>query len=209
MQFDLFEGTINQIMEARTYEKFKKYLSESNCDRCALSHGRTNIVVDRGNSESKVVFIGEAPGENEDKQGRAFVGRAGKLLDEFLLEIGINSDRDVLIINVVKCRPPKNRAPLADEVKACSPYLARQLALVKPKVIVLLGATALKYLAKDKKEFEMNKEVGKFFTLPEYPSIQFFVIYHPAYLLYDPRKKDIFRSHLASFKKYLTDQRIL
>ncbi|MBI4971425.1 MAG: uracil-DNA glycosylase [Candidatus Omnitrophica bacterium] len=209
VQFDLFEGSVNQILTASTYLKFKKLLSGSDCERCTLSHARTNIVVDRGNSKSEIIFIGEAPGEKEDKQGKAFVGRAGKLLDEFLLEIGIQSDRDILILNVVKCRPPENRAPLAEEASACSPFLARQLVLVQPKVIVLLGATALKYLAKDKKEFEMHKEVGKFFMLPEYPGIQFFVIYHPAYLLYDPRKKEVFRNHLARFKQYLTDRRLL
>lgn len=197
------------IASITNYAEFKQQLDESNCGWCELSHGRTNIVVDRGNPESKIVFIGEAPGKNEDEQGRAFVGRAGKLLDDFLLEIGIQSDKEILIINVVKCRPPENRKPNKDEAKACSPYLARQLALVQPKVIVLLGATALKYLAKDKKEFEMHKEVGKFFTLPEYSGIQFFVIYHPAYLLYDPRKRDIFRGHMAELKKYLTEQRLV
>lgn len=198
----------DQILAVPDYATFKKQLAESGCDRCGLSRDRTNIVVDRGNPKSKIVFIGEAPGKNEDEQGKAFVGRAGKLLDEFLLEIGIQSDKDILIINIAKCRPPENRKPLKEEVVACSPYLAKQLQLVQPKVIVLLGATALKYLARDKKEFEMHKEVGKFFNLPEYPGIRFFVIYHPAYLLYDPRKRDIFRGHMAELKKYLTDQRL-
>ena len=200
---------LEQILSSPDYASFKKRLSESSCDQCELSSGRTNIVVDRGNAESKIVFIGEAPGKNEDEQGRAFVGRAGKLLDEFLLEIDIQSDRDVLIINVVKCRPPENRKPSKCEAEACSPYLTRQLELVRPRVIILLGATALKYLAKDKKEFEMHKEVGKFFELPEHPGVQFFVIYHPAYLLYDPRKRDVFRGHMAELKRYLTDQRLI
>ena len=208
MQFDLFNDTLNKILAATSYQKFKQLLEESNCERCKLSQSRTRIVVDRGNPTSKIVFIGEAPGENEDKQGKAFVGRAGKLLDQFLLEIGIHSDEDILIINVVKCRPPENRAPLAEETRACSPFLARQLALVQPKIIVLLGATALKYLAKDKKEFEMNKEVGKFFTLPEYPNIQFFVIFHPAYLLYDPRKKEVFRDHLKELRKFIEENKL-
>lgn len=208
MQFELFNDILNRILSAPDYEKFKKLLEESNCDRCSLAQSRTRIVVDRGNPKAKIVFIGEAPGENEDKQGKAFVGRAGKLLDEFLLEIGINSNEDVLIINIVKCRPPENRAPQAEEAHACSPFLARQLALVQPKLIVLLGATALKYLAKDKKEFEMHKEVGNFFALPEYPGIQFFVIYHPAYLLYDPRKKDVFRTHLKALKKFVQENHL-
>lgn len=208
MQFDLFDDMLNRIITAPDYEKFKKLLEESNCDRCGLSQSRTRIVVDRGNPKARIVFIGEAPGENEDKQGKAFVGRAGKLLDEFLQEIGINSNEDALIINIVKCRPPGNRAPLAEEAHACSPFLARQLALVHPKLIVLLGATALKHLAKDKKEFEMHKEVGKFFNLPEYPGIQFFVIYHPAYLLYDPRKKEVFRSHLKDLGKFIQENQL-
>ena len=179
------------------YAEFKRQLEESNCDRCALAQSRIRIVVDRGNPEAKLVFIGEAPGANEDRQGKAFVGRAGKLLDEMLLEIGIDSNKDSLIINVVKCRPPDNRAPLKEEAKTCAPFLARQIELVKPELIVLLGATALKHLAREK------IEVGKFFSLPEYPGIRFFVIYHPAYLLYDPRKKDVFREHLRSLKGYL------
>lgn len=206
MQFDLFDDTLNNILTAPNYEKFKKLLEESNCDRCTLQHSRTRIVVDRGNPKAKIVFIGEAPGENEDREGKAFVGRAGKLLDEFLSEIGIKSNEDALIINIVKCRPPANRAPQSEEAKACSPFLTRQLALVQPKLIVLLGATALKYLAKDKSEFEMNKEAGKFFTLPEYPDVQFLVIFHPAYLLYDPRKKDVFRTHLKNLQTFLKDQ---
>ncbi len=203
MTVHLSEDTLKQILEADSYEEFKNLLKHSNCDRCELSGNRTHIVVDRGNAGAKIVFIGEAPGANEDQQGKAFIGRAGKILDQMLSEIGVNTDTDSLIINVVKCRPPRNRAPYSGEAEACSPFLKRQLELVSPKLIILLGASALKYMVQDKKEFEMHQEVGKFFNLPEYPGIDFFVIYHPAYLLYNPRKKDVFRSYLDVLKHHI------
>ncbi len=207
-QFELFDDTFDAILSEKSYDQFKKLLQNSNCRRCALSKSRTHIVVDRGNPSAKIVFIGEAPGENEDLQGKAFVGRAGKILDEMMKEIGLDTNHDALIINVVKCRPPENRAPLVEEAKACNPFLVRQLALVHPHIIILLGATALKYLAKDKKEFEMHREVGKFFSMPEFPDIDFFVVYHPAYLLYDPRKKDVFRAHLKELRQYLIEKKL-
>jgi len=98
------------------YADFKKALLDSNCTKCALSDSRTNIVVDRGNSSAKVLNIGEAPGQNEDLQGKAFVGRAGQLLDRLMKDVGFDTNQDSLIVNLVKCRPPKNRAPLPEEV---------------------------------------------------------------------------------------------
>src|SRR3989338_3284847 len=139
MKFDLFDDTQNQVLGAKDYTSFKKALLKSNCTRCPLSESRTHIVVDRGNPEAKVVMIGEAPGENEDLQGKAFVGRAGRLLDEMMKEIGFDTNQDSLIINVVKCRPPENRAPRSEEVSACNPFLQKQIELIKPKIILLLG----------------------------------------------------------------------
>jgi len=203
MQFDLFEQTQSRILDAEDYKTFKERLAASNCDRCELSRSRTHIVVDRGDHRSEIVFIGEAPGENEDREGRAFVGRAGKLLDELLLEIGIDTGRDVLIVNIVKCRPPENRAPRAEETAACMPYLKKQLALVKPKIMVLLGATAVKSLIYGKGSFSMEQEVGKIFQHPDFPDTDLMVLYHPAFLLYDPRKQQPMRRHLRALKEYL------
>lgn len=201
-QFDLFNTTANKILEAKTYRDFKEALIESNCTKCPLSEGRRHIVVDRGNPEAKVVMIGEAPGENEDLQGKAFVGRAGKLLDEITKCFGFDTNQDSLIINIVKCRPPENRQPKPEEASSCRPFLKRQIELVKPRLIVLLGATAIKHILPEKKEFSMEKEAGNFFDRPEYPGIKFVVFYHPAFILRDPRKKPAMIDHVKRFVEY-------
>ncbi len=204
MQFDLFDTTSNQILEAKTYADFKKLLQESNCTKCSLSQSRQHhIVVDRGNPEAKVLMIGEAPGENEDIQGKAFVGRAGQLMDQMMNEIGIDTNRDTLIANVVKCRPPENRAPKQEEVDQCIPFLRKQIAFIKPKIIVLLGATALKHLIPSKSSASMGDEVGKFFTHPDFPNVQIIILYHPAFILRDPRKKPVMAEHLKTLKNLM------
>ena len=206
MQFDLFDSTSNKILEAKSYADFKKALIDSHCTKCPLSENRRHIVVDRGNPEAKLLMIGEAPGENEDLQGKAFVGRAGQLLDQMMKEVGVDTNRDTLIANVVKCRPPENRAPKHEEVDQCMPFLKKQILLMRPEIIVLLGATALKHLIHDKGNFSMEKEAGKSFTHPDYPNIQLMVLYHPAYILRDPRKKPLMAEHLKQLK-HLLDQR--
>jgi len=202
MQFDLFDETKNKILSAKTYESFKEELIKSNCAKCELSKSRTHIVVDRGNPNAKVLIIGEAPGENEDLQGKAFVGRAGKLLDTMMKDAGFNTDEESLIINVVKCRPPENRAPTQKEAESCRPYLKKQIELVSPRVILLLGATALRHMILDKGEFAMAKEAGQFFTHADYPGVQLMVLYHPAFILRDPRKRPVMEEHLKRFKTY-------
>ena len=201
-QFDLFDSTQNKILAAGTYTQFKAELLASNCTKCALSGSRTQIVIDRGNPEAKVLFIGEAPGENEDRQGKAFVGRAGRLLDGMLKELGFDTDRDALIANVVKCRPPENRAPLPKEAETCLPFLKKQIELVRPRILVLLGATAIKYILPEKKDFTMAKEAGRFFESPSYPGVQLMVLYHPAFILRDPRKKPLMEEHLRKFRDF-------
>lgn len=188
-QFDLFDRTQNDLFAAPDYAGFKELLAASNCRKCALAGGRRTIVVDRGNPEARIMAIGEAPGETEDSTGRAFVGRAGKLLDEIMKAIRLDTERDMLIANIAKCKPPGNRAPLIEEVAACKPYLRRQIELVQPRIILLLGATALKYMIPGKVDFSMTEEAGTIFLSDEYPGISFMALYHPAYLLYDPRKK--------------------
>jgi len=204
-QFDLFDQNQNTIMGASTYPEFKTNLAKSNCAKCRLSEKRTNIVVDRGNPNTKILVVGEGPGENEDLQGKAFVGRAGQLLDEIMKSINLDTNKDMLIANVVKCRPPENRAPLKDEVDTCFPYLLKQIDLVKPKIILILGATALKHMIKEKKEFSMEEEAGKFFESPDYPGIKLMVLYHPAYLLYDPRKKKNMWEHVKLLQTKLRE----
>src|SRR5688572_19557391 len=199
MQFDLFDATATGVLSAGTYEEFKERLITSGCSKCPeLCAARHNIVVDRGNPKARIVAIGEAPGENEDLQGRAFVGRAGQLLDKIMASIGIDTNKDMLIINVVKCRPPDNRAPKPPEAQNCFPYLKWQLDFVKPRVVLLLGATAAKHLMPHQKDVGMKERVGQFFSIPEYPGVSFQLLYHPAYLLRDPSKKVDMWQHMKS-----------
>ena len=155
------------------------------CNGCALGATRNNIVFSDGNaSTARIVLIGEAPGETEDMTGRPFVGRAGQLLTEFLTEAGISRDRDVYIINTVKCRPPENRVPTDEEKSACRKFLDAQIDIIKPDAIVLCGATALKsFVTLDKKQ-TISKIRGQWMTVTvdgvEYKAI---TIFHPSYLL--------------------------
>jgi DNA polymerase len=203
----LFKETKSHILGAKTYPKFRKTLASSDCQSCPLSEKRHNIVVDRGNPDTDVLIIGEGPGENEDLQGQAFVGRAGKLLDSLLKDLGFDTNQDSLIANIVKCRPPGNRRPKQEEVDACFPYLRKQIALIRPKIILLLGATAFKHMIKGKSAFSMAREAGNFFEYPDFSDIKFMVLYHPAFILRDPRKKPVMVEHLKRFKGYWDKQR--
>ena len=209
LQFDLFNETQNDIFAAKDYHHFKDLVKRSNCSQCELHRGRRNIVIDRGNPSSKVIVIGEAPGENEDIMGSAFVGRAGKLLDNIMKSINLDTEKDVLIANIVKCKPPGNRAPVREEVNACLPYLHKQIDLVQPQVIVLLGAVALKHMIPEKGDFAMAEEAGTFFASNEYPGVHFMVLYHPAYLLYDPRKKKDMWEHVKHLETFLKETRLI
>jgi len=153
------------------------------CERCALCASRTNAVPGEGNPRAGLVFVGEGPGATEDATGRPFVGQAGKLLDDIIAAIGLRRE-DVYIANVVKCRPPQNRTPLPDETTACMPFLRRQLALLGPKVIVALGATAAAALLDTRKS--LGDLRGKVHT---YGGIPLVVTYHPAALLRNPNWK--------------------
>ena len=154
------------------------------CTRCKLhQQGRKQIVFGVGNPNAELMFVGEAPGADEDQQGEPFVGRAGQLLNNMIKAMGIAREQ-VYIANVVKCRPPSNRTPERDECDTCSPFLMRQIAVVKPKVIVALGAIAAKNLLAV--ESSLASLRGKWH---EYRGCKLAVTYHPAYLLRDPRQK--------------------
>ncbi|MEE3350000.1 MAG: uracil-DNA glycosylase [Candidatus Gastranaerophilaceae bacterium] len=156
-----------------------------NCMGCALGATRNNIVFSDGDAATaRIVLIGEAPGETEDETGRPFVGRAGQLLDEFLTEAGISRNRDLYIINTVKCRPPENRVPTDNEKAACRKFLEAQIDIIKPDAIILCGATALKsFVTLDKKQ-TISKIRGQWMTITvdgvEYKAM---TIFHPSYLL--------------------------
>ncbi len=154
-----------------------------NCTRCPLWEGRTKIVHSTGNRQADLMFVGEAPGADEDAQGEPFVGRSGQLLTKIIESIGMKRE-DVFIGNINRCRPPGNRAPTLAEAHTCRPFLTREIAVVKPKIIVVLGNTAMKNLL-DTKE-GITKLRGEF---QDYYGVKVMPTFHPAYLLRDPRKK--------------------
>ena len=164
----------------------------ADCRRCRLSQGRTQVVFGVGNPRARVVFVGEGPGADEDRQGEPFVGRAGQLLNAMLPSIGLQR-KDVYIANIVKCRPPGNRDPESDEAAACLPFLKRQIELIDPAVIVLLGRIAARYLLGTTAPISSYR--GRWMTWQGRAVLPTF---HPAYLLRSPAAK---RDAWADFKK--------
>ncbi|MFQ5590518.1 MAG: uracil-DNA glycosylase [Phycisphaerae bacterium] len=162
------------------------------CTKCSLCRTRTQTVFGQGDPSARVVFTGEAPGYEEDQQGLAFVGRAGQLLTRMISAMGLTRD-DVFICNVLKCRPPGNRDPSAEEILACSPYLREQLEIIRPEVLVALGSPAAKTLLRTSQS--IGKLRGRFheYYLSERPGDGPFIpvmpTYHPAYLLRNPAEK--------------------
>ncbi len=155
------------------------------CQRCKLAPQRTNLVFGVGNPLADLIFVGEAPGADEDAQGEPFVGKAGQLLTKMIEAMGYTR-QDVYICNVLKCRPPGNRNPEPDEVAACEPFLKRQLAAIRPRMIVALGKFAVQCLLRD--ESPISRLRGNFRT---YEGIPLMPTFHPAYLLRDPSKKKL------------------
>ena len=176
----LFESA--DRIEGDTLERIRTDIGP-NCTRCKLHKARTNIVFGVGNPKAQLVFVGEGPGRDEDEQGEPFVGRAGKLLTQMIEAMGLRR-QDVYICNVVKCRPPENRLPEKDEIATCSPYLLRQLDVIKPKVICCLGACAAQTLLNTNQGISRYR--GEFF---DYRGAKLIATYHPAYLLRNPNAK--------------------
>lgn len=157
----------------------------AHCTACGLHRGRTQTVFGIGNHAAQWMIVGEAPGAEEDRQGEPFVGRAGQLLNAMLLAIGLRRE-EVYIANVVKCRPPGNRDPAPEEAAACEPYLQRQIALIKPRVILVVGRIAAHNLLKT--DMALGALRSKRFSYAD-TGIPVVVTYHPAYLLRSPREK--------------------
>ena len=157
----------------------------SSCTRCNLHKTRNKTVFGDGKICSDIMIIGEAPGKDEDEQGKPFVGRAGKLLNSFLRSIKLNRN-SVFITNTIKCRPPDNRNPMNDEIRACSGFLEKQIDLIKPKVMVLLGKIAANSLLGEDKPMSDLRQKKFFINKSKIPII---VFYHPAYILRSPLKK--------------------
>ena len=180
-----------------TWEQLEKEIKD--CDKCKLCSGRKNIVFGTGNKNADIMFIGEGPGADEDLQGEPFVGKAGQLMNKAFEALEIERE-DVYIGNVVKCRPPQNRNPEADEVKACMDYLRNQVILVKPKIIVLLGNVALKNILGE--EYGITNSRGKWI---ERKGILYLPTFHPAALLRDESKKIDFWRDLKLVKDKLEE----
>ncbi|HZW93358.1 MAG TPA: uracil-DNA glycosylase [Candidatus Eremiobacteraceae bacterium] len=177
------------------------------CTRCKLhQQGRKQIVFGVGDPRAELMFVGEGPGADEDAQGEPFVGRAGQLLNNMIKAMGLRRE-DVYIANIVKCRPPGNRTPERDECETCSPFLMRQIAVVKPKAIVALGAVAAKNLLAI--NAPMSELRGRWYDFkpagsdPSWPGARLAVTYHPAFLLRDPRQKGEAWKDLQMVMKYL------
>ncbi len=169
-----------------------------NCTKCRLHQSRTNAVPGEGPENARIMFIGEAPGFHEDRQGRPFVGAAGHFLDELLASIGLKRE-EVYICNVIKCRPPGNRDPLKDEIEACIPYLDRQLEIIKPRLVVTLGRYSLaRFLpsASITKVRGQPVKVGNFVCYP---------VLHPAAALHQPKWREILEEDFKRIPKILED----
>lgn len=163
-----------------------------NCEKCSLCKERHNVVFGVGNPDAQLLFVGEAPGENEDIEGEPFVGRGGKLLDLYLNGIGLDRKENIYIANILKCRPPQNRDPKPEEMDACIPYLRELVKIMQPKIIVCVGRIAAQRLISP--DFKVTKEHGIFY---EKGSCLMMGTFHPAALLRDPRKKgDCFEDFL-------------
>lgn len=175
------------------------YQAFHNCEACALGTTRTKFVFGEGPPRAELMFVGEGPGRDEDLSGRPFVGPAGQLLDKIIMAMGYQRGQ-VFIANVVKCRPPENRVPLPDEMAACAPLLKRQIEAVGPRVIVVLGSTALRYFVGAAASIMRMR--GKFF---QWEGRDIMPTFHPAYILRNPRAKrevwDDMKSVLAHLKK--------
>ncbi len=169
------------------------------CQGCELWRTRTNCVFGVGNENADVMFVGEAPGEQEDLNGVPFVGRAGQLFDKYLYAIDLKRE-DVYIANILKCRPPKNRDPLPAEEEACIGFLREQVKLIQPKIIVCLGRIAAMKLIKP--DFKITKEHGVYFQKGPYLMT---AVYHPALLLRDPHKKEDMLVDMKSIKQKIDE----
>lgn len=156
-----------------------------NCSKCSLCKTKTNTVFSGGVPNNKIMLIGEAPGANEDLEGKPFVGRSGQLLDKILESVGFSREKNIYICNTIKCRPPNNRNPLPEEKQACREYLEAQLNILQPKIILLCGAVAMESMLG--KKLAITKVRGRWFEGPN--GSKMMPIFHPAYLLRNPSRE--------------------
>ncbi|NQS99738.1 MAG: uracil-DNA glycosylase [Candidatus Omnitrophica bacterium] len=191
------EGKLRERPRASGENLEQLYREVSECRQCSLHKHRKNIVVGQGNPRAKLIFVGEAPGREEDLQGLPFVGKAGTLLTKIIQAMGFQR-QDVYICNILKCRPPENRNPLPEEIIACQDYLSQQLEMIKPKVICCLGKFACFTLLKQ--DMPISKLRGNFFS---YRGIKVMPTFHPAYLLRNPQAKHLVWQDMQKVMKEL------
>lgn len=181
---DLIPTDVKIPIPAGTYPSMVELAQHCNqCHRCGLGDTRNHAVVGRGNLSADIMIVGEAPGQNEDETGLPFVGRSGQLLEKILQSVRLDTEKDVYICNINKCRPPENRPPTAKEMAACKPYIFEQIRIVNPKIILLTGATSVKGLIGDKGS--MTSIRGKWI---EWEGRFCMPIFHPSYLLRNPTR---------------------
>ena len=193
---ELIEPTQEKLIQIDNWQELEHQII--NCQKCKLCYGRKNVVIDRGQRSARWMFIGEGPGEQEDIQGKPFVGASGQLLDKMIAAMQLSPENDVYIANVVKCRPPNNRNPNEEEITACSNYLFSQIAMVKPNIIITLGRFAIQTLLKT------TLAVGKLRSkVNYYQDIPVIATYHPSYLLRTPEaKKDAWNDLQLAMKTF-------
>lgn len=168
------------------------------CNRCALSKSRKNVIFGEGSYEAKILLIGEAPGRDEDIRGRPFVGKSGQLLDKILDACGFERDKHLFISNIVKCRPPENRIPTESEAKICMPFLLKQIELIDPVFLILLGSTALKFIMGP--DLRITRHHGNWLS---WNNKRVMPVYHPAALLRNPAlKRDTWEDYKKIIYKY-------
>lgn len=166
------------------------------CSKCRLSGSRSRVVFGEGNMKARLMFVGEAPGADEDATGKPFVGKAGQLLTKGLEALNLYRDKDYYICNVCKCRPENNRTPMDDEAELCLPYLRNQTALIRPRIIICLGATSMKFLIN--KDWRITRDRGKWVNKNGF---YLMATFHPAALFRDESKKILFWQDLKSIRK--------
>jgi DNA polymerase len=196
---DSLFGDIAPVNELQTSNETLEDIHRNigDCKRCSLCEGRTHIVHSEGNPQARLMFVGEAPGADEDAQARPFVGRAGQLLNKIIEAIGLKRE-DVFIGNINRCRPPANRTPTTEEAETCKPFLMREIAVVRPTVIVVMGNTAMKNLLGTKEGITKLRGIFQ-----DYHGVKVMPTFHPAYLLRDPSKKRETWEDMKKVRDYL------
>jgi DNA polymerase len=202
---DFAEGKQDDTASADAAAELEKIADEvRQCRKCDLGSLRTNAVPGEGNPKARILFVGEGPGADEDAQGRPFVGRAGKLLDKIIAACGLKRS-DVFIANIVKCRPPENREPRADEIINCFPYLQRQIEIINPEIIVALGAPAARTLLNTNKSIgQLRGQFYEYYAGLGRPPTKLMATYHTAYLLRNYSEENR-RRVWEDMKKVLTE----